>query len=419
LRALIVETGVSRGGVVVAAIAVAALAVAAAVALIAFGDDGTVPSDLRIDAPNSYSADLSWASAPAGTDHFEVYRDGRLIDEVPVATRSYRDYLLWQSTSFSYELLAVDAGGGAIASHSQTVTTPAQTDALPRPYSDASPWNTPIGPNPQIDPDSEAIIGFSITPHAGNSNLATSDKWGLGLAYADPSSKSYEVDCNLYCGVKFVEGRIPAYAEPNTGSDGKLTVVEPGSGVELDMWRGVYDSTTDMWSASLRNSIDVYGWGWYCMPGEHCGGPNAAGNPGLSGVVRPEEIAQGHIDHALQISGVDGYVRQDFIACPATASDGNSSDPRAIPEGARVQLDPSFDVDAQSWASWKKVIARAFQKYGAIIDDKGGTLSIMAESNVNRGYDAWQRAGMGTTTGTRNLSDLPWHRMRVLKITEC
>jgi hypothetical protein len=133
-------------------------------------------------------------------------------------------------------------------------------------------------------------------------------------------------------------------------------------------------------------------------------------------VVRPEEIAQGHIDHALQLSGISGYVRRDFIACPATHTDGNSNDVRAIPEGARVQLDPSFDVSAQPWPEWEKVIARALQQYGAIIDDKGGSLSVMAESNLGRGYDAWAKAGIG---GSRNLSDLPWERMRVLKITRC
>jgi hypothetical protein len=54
----------------------------------------------NIDARDSDTADLSWASAPGGTDHLEVYRDGRLIDEVPASTRSYRDYRLWQSTSY-------------------------------------------------------------------------------------------------------------------------------------------------------------------------------------------------------------------------------------------------------------------------------------------------------------------------------
>jgi hypothetical protein len=390
---------------------------AAAVVLIAFRNEGT--DGLLVDAPNSFSADLSWASSPAGTDHFEIYRDGRLIDEVPASTRSYRDYLLWQSTSYPYELRAVGAGGEVIASHSQTVTTPAQTDDFPRPHSDSSPWNTPIGPNPELDPDSKAIVGYSITPFRARAGLTTSDKWGLGLAYADPSSRRYQIGCDLYGCDRSVAGRIPSYARVNTGSDGKLTIVDPGSGTELDMWQAVYHRDTDRWSASWRGVTDVNGWGFYCRPGDRCNGPNAAGNTGLGGVVRPEEIAQGHIDHALQLSGVAGHVRRNFIACPATHWDGTSSDPRAIPQGARIQLDPAFNVSAQRWPAWTKVIARTLQEYGAIIDDSGGSLGIAAENITNRGYDSWQLAGMGPTTGSRNLSQLPWDRMRVLKITEC
>jgi RTX calcium-binding nonapeptide repeat (4 copies) len=372
-----------------------------------------------IQAPNSHSATLSWTSAPAGANDFEIYRDARLIDEVPVETRNYRDYLLWQSTAYRYELRAVGAWGAVIDSQTRTVNTPAQSGAFPRPYSNSSPWNTPIGPNPEVDPDSEAIIDFSISPHTGNANLTTSDKWGLGLAYADRSSRHYDIGCDLYGCHRQVAGRIPAYARANTGSDGKLTVVEPSSGAELDMWRAIYYSESDSWSASWRGLTDAFGWGFYCMPGQRCNGPNAAGNSGLAGVVRPEEIAQGHIDHALQMSGKSGYVRDDFIACPATHYDGTSSDPSAIPQGARIQLDPAFDVDAQPWPEWKKVISRALQAYGAIIDDSGGSLAVVAESNINRGYDAWQQAGLGATTGTRNISALPWNRMRVLKITEC
>jgi hypothetical protein len=374
---------------------------------------------LSVEAPNSYSADLAWTSAPDGTDHFEIHRDGRLIDEIPAATRSYRDYLLWQSTEYGYELRAVDSAGDVIASEPATVTTPAQAD-FPRPYSDSSPWNTPIGPNPELDPDSNAIIAHSIAPFGGGANLSTTAKWGLGLAYANPSSRLHRIGCDLYGCDESVSGRIPSYATPNTGSDGKLTVVEPTSGAELDMWRGVYHSDADRWSASWRGVTDVGGWGFMCTPGEHCNGPNAAGNTGLSGVVRPEEIAQGHIDHALQMSGMAGYTRYNFIACPATHWDGRSTHPYSIPEGARVQLDPAFDVGAQPWPEWKKVVARALQQYGAIIDDSGGSLGIAAENITNRGYDAWQRAGVGPTTQySRRLSVLPWDRMRVLKITEC
>ena len=371
---------------------------------------------LNVAAPNSYSAKLSWGPAPTTADHIEVRRDGRLIDEIPSSSRSYTDYLLWESSSYRYELRVKGPGGGTVASQAQTVSTPRQSGGFPRPYAGSSPWNTPIPQGAPADPRSLDIINFSIIPHKSTANLSTTDTWGLALAYADPSSRRFAVGCTLYGCQQSVAGQIPSYAQPNGGSDGKLTVIAPHSGEEIDMWQGAYDSTLGTWSASSRFLADLNGSGFMCGEGQRCNGPNAAGNTGLAGVVRPEEIAQGHIDHALQLSGVSNYVSKNLIACPATHTDGNSSDPRAIPEGARIRLDPSFSVSAQPWPEWKKVIARALQQYGAIIDDKGGSLSVMGESNVNRGYDAWAKAGV---TGSRSLADLPWQRMQVMKITQC
>jgi hypothetical protein len=140
----------------------------------------------------------------------------------------------------------------------------------------------------------------------------------------------------------------------------------------------------------------------------------ASGFAVTGGIVRPEEIAQGHIDHALAIT--TPYTRANFIACPATAEDGKYNDTAALPEGALVQLDPSFDVDAQSWPSWEKTVAHALQDYGAVVVDTGGSVSIRAESNLNRGYDAWGKVGIHDT---QSLSNLPWNKFRVLKIQEC
>ena len=88
------------------------------------------------------------------------------------------------------------------------------------------------------------------------------------------------------------------------------------------------------------------------------------------------------------------YTRKDYIACPATHTDGQHLEPAAIPQGARIQLDPTFDVDAQPWPRWEKVLARALQKYGAYLGDTGDSLSFAAEATLDRGYDAWSMVGV-------------------------
>ena len=129
----------------------------------------------------------------------------------------------------------------------------------------------------------------------------------------------------------------------------------------------------------------------------------AAGFLEWGGTIRPEEIAQGHIDHALVITSP--YLRYNYISCPAvdiwaSQSPNYAHDHDAIPLGARVQLSPSVDVGKQPWPEWEKVVA------------------LRGEANLLRGYDAWSLVGM-TNVPHPHLSNLPWNEFRVLKLRRC
>lgn len=378
-------------------------------------DPTTEPiADLSVTAPTSYSARLSWV-LPAGTVRAKIFREGRLIDDVAVTgTLGYTDYLLWQSTGYDYEVRAFGPAGGLLASDTARVTTREQTGSFPRFYADNSFWNTRIPSSPAIDPDSSLMVNKALVGYKSSAHLSNSDAWGMGLAYASPLSKLYNVGCTRYGCDEAISARIPRYAAASSGSDGKLSVIEPTTNTEFDAWIGEYDPVNDTWRAGSRFLTESDGWGALCGLGEHCNGPNAAGTAGMGGAVRPEEIAQGHIDHALALA--TPYTRSGYIACPATHTDGKYNDVAALPQGARVQLDPSFNVDATNWPRWKKIVARALQEYGAYVEDTGGSLSLSGESNVNRGYNAWTLAGV---SGSTSLQDLPWEKFRVLKLQRC
>jgi len=292
---------------------------------------------------------------------------------------------------------------------------PSPSKPFPRLYADSSFWNQPIEANPPLDADSAGMVSKALVNYAGNSNLAKSDAWGIPIAYADPNSKLYLVGCDRYGCDKQVSIRIPKYAKPTTGSDHHLVVVESSNQDEVDMWIASYDPASDTWTAGSRYATKADGWGAMCYPRQRCGAAVAAGFAEPGGVIRPEEIDQGHIDHALVIS--TPYTRAGFIACPATHTDGKFSDSAAIPEGGHVQLDPTLNVDAQPWKPWQKVIAKALQTYGAFVADTGGTLAIRGEATLNRGYDAWEKVDV--SSGSPSLSFLPWARFRVLKLESC
>ncbi len=295
--------------------------------------------------------------------------------------------------------------GNALASSDKS------TAAVKPIYSPQSFWNTPIARDAPVDPDSGAMLAASVLPFASTANFSNGDNWGVPVIYATPEAKTYVITCTRYCETgRTISFRIPAGARPSTGSDHHLAVIDGTR--ELDLWLARYDPGTDAWSAGTFALNQVNGVGASCPEGSHCNGAVAAGFALLGGLVRPQEMAAGEVRHALAL--VVPRTRAGFIACPATHTDGNTRDTRSLPEGARLQLDPAFDVEAQPWPAWEKTLAHALQRYGAYVVDTGGSVSIRGVADMSKGDWAAAR-----TPKQASLADFPWQRMKVLQIRSC
>jgi hypothetical protein len=282
-------------------------------------------------------------------------------------------------------------------------------------YAPISFWNTPIAANAAIDPNSAGMISYAIASYANGANLANTTGWGMSYVYSTASSKTYNVACTEYCTSSSISFPIPAGTLANTGSDHHLAVINTTTNTELDMWQASYNSSSDTWSASSIVTTSITGWGAVCALGQLCNGEVAAGFAMLGGSVRPEEIKAGVIPHALSI--MTPATKSGYIACPATHTDGQSSNANSIPEGARIQLNPSFNVAAQNWTAWQKTIAVALQTYGAYISDTGGSLAMYAVNDMNSGNTTW--ASVGMTNAGESLSFLPWSEFQVIQLTQC
>ena len=346
---------------------------------------------------------LSW-SAVAGASTYRVYRGSALLTTTSVTSTT--DAMLWPATSYSYRVEAISASATVLGSMSSSATTPAlPSSGFSRPFSGTSVWNTPIGSTGLVSNNAQLITNFKANTLYPNMAL---NRWAVSVAETTSSSPLFDLSCWQYnpCTLtSFGAIPIPTTALADPSSDGHMAVYDSASGRAWGMWKASKSGST--WAAAAGEAVSTQGEG--IVPSGMVGS-NAANFPLLAGVVRPEEILQGRIDHALvftlpEISSA-GHV------CPATHNDGSSSSPNALKEGMRLQLDPSLNVDSLSIPAWQKTIAKALQKYGMYLRDGSGSLALIAENPISRGYDAWAKVGL--SGNSVSLAGIPWDRFRVV-----
>jgi hypothetical protein len=141
--------------------------------------------------------------------------------------------------------------------------------------------------------------------------------------------------------------------------------------------------------------------------------------------MRSSELKAGHIDHALAIALPNP--RAGVWAWPAQRSDGNAPSPAAIPEGARLRIDPKLDLSKLNMPPLTRMMAKAAQRYGIIVRDRAGVITFAAEdptplAGVNP-YTNNALSGQPLAGGLFDgrwpatlLSSFPWSHLQVLRM---
>lgn len=303
----------------------------------------------------------------------------------------------------STAVAACAAGGGGVTA------LPASAGSCVRPYATTSPWNTPIGASPDVDPRS-GLLASSLT----------------GTLTSDPGQYTYpvyEVVPSTPTTPVVVTGRysnvtgpstistarvgtvsvpIPAGAAPALGGDSQIVVHDATTGDEWGFWEASQQSDGS-WRAT--NGYH-YNTSWSGVPPAGFGS-RGAGVPYLAGLIRPCEIAAGVIEHAVAFAYPSP---SSSFVYPATKSDGTSTAPNALPEGSHLQLDPSLTAASLARLGCTGqclTIARAMQQYGMYLIDASGRPKVIAEYG---GTANWN----GLVTA-QTVSPIPLSRFRVLR----
>jgi len=207
---------------------------------------------------------------------------------------------------------------------------------------------------------------------------------------------------------------IPATAAPAEGTDSEMSVFDETSDTLWEFWvaRKLDGNWQGCWGGRIANATKSNG----IFPLPY--GATATGLPFVGGQITAEELARGEIKHAIGIALVEAEA-DGIRSWPALRSDGlnPAGAPNRIPEGLRFRLDPSINVDALKMHPIGKIIAKAAQKYGFVVWDKAGALSIRAEnalSYTSLGQRDPYVSLFGNTPSYAILDGFPWDKLQFL-----
>ena len=289
------------------------------------------------------------------------------------------------------------------------------------PYSKTSIWNTPIGPSPKYDVHSTEMVA-----NLGESNegriITAGEGYNYPVYFADEKTPRWDIPClKNECTIASSDQSIvrtdlvrnvpiPEDAKPGDDTDARMIIIDTATHTEYDLMSA--QRTATGWEAG---TVSIYNILWDGTPVRHSS--RGSGIPGYAGLLRPWEIRQGRIEHALAF----GYTEPAAEKCvfPASKTDGDSTIPFAIPEGARLQLDPSLteaDFDQMGLDRAGKIIARALQEYGMILVDHSGSFKIYVEDLINNPFarEDWTDPDLNLTK--ESIYGIPHTSFRVLEL---
>jgi hypothetical protein len=267
---------------------------------------------------------------------------------------------------------------------------------LPAPgqlFSPASPWNTPA--TGTADAKSATMItsleaafvergnGFEIA------GLDAYPDYGVPFYEAGAATPRAQVKGKYEWWTGLSGVPIPSQASPAAGSDHHLSIWDVPNHTVYEFWEAAKNSD-GTWSAGAGATFDTNGLGYQAKP--NALSARAYGGSLIAGGIRLKEMQAGVIRHALGMAypnatgtkyamglGVDGVTQNIASHCDNQANPELNTAAN-IPEGARLRLKASVDVDGKCGASKGcKVIGAALKKYGAYVVDHSRVATFYTE----------------------------------------
>lgn len=313
------------------------------------------------------------------------------------------------------------------------VATPAQVSSPAGPasavagliplFAPTSVWNAPLPADAPLDPASGTLV--KKLRDTVTANLAA--RTGPWIQTTDHSTPIYRVPADQpMVRVKLDAGAwatslqsalqevpIPPGALPAKGNDRHLTIWQPSTDRLWELFKA--SRQADGWHASFGGAItNVSGHPGHYTNDSWYWGATATSLPAIAGTMRIDELQAGVIPHALAMA--IPYARPKVFSWPAQRTDGTSTDPNAIPEGARFRIDPALNLATLNLPPMTRMMAEAAQRYGMIVRDQtANAVGFYGEDPTPTGTNPY-----GGFYGGRYPIDLlrsfPWAHVQLLKM---
>jgi hypothetical protein len=373
------------------ALAIPLAAMASLAASNALGASPATPGSFRVTRVAARSISLAWSPVRNET-RYEIVRDGSVTKQAARNATSLVDSGLAAGTRHTYRMRACNSTGcsGSTPSRTQATLLAPFGDPYPSlgscavfpPYTGSSTapsaanqtaWNQDVSKAP-VDPRSSKYLA-KIRSFGSNQSIhpdfGSNPNYGIPYVVVPGVQPRVPTQFTLY-GDESDPGPypIPPHAPIEAGSDRHVLVVdrdhctlyETGGSQYVDRGRNAWRATGGALfhlnrTAPLRPDF------WTSA--------DAAGLPIFPGLVRYDEVASGHIDHAIRVTF--DQTRRAFIH-PATHYASDSCNVNLAPMGLRFRLKPSYSLSKFSGEAL--VIARALKQYGMINADNGSNWYI-------------------------------------------
>lgn len=157
-------------------------------------------------------------------------------------------------------------------------------------------------------------------------------------------------------------------------NDGHLVVIDQSRHKYYEFWKLLVDASGQPTSTDVGQVVEGD-----LTSSDGAPGTTASGLSGLAGDILPGELdCDTCLRHALSVV-VPSALNSPQTGSQAPARKTDGSEPGAIfRDGAKIGLDPSFNVDGLQASTAVKAILHALQRYGAVVTDQtsGDTLGF-------------------------------------------